>query len=165
MADPRLDELDTGILEQLQVDGRMPFSRIAEELGVSDATVRARVNRMERGRLVKFVIDVDAANLGLIEVYLGLQVQGPALDRVIEAIADIPEIPYAAECSGVFDILCELICRDNDDLLRVLREIRRVPGIARVETLTVLKIRKDTWRYAALAQRSSERRRTTDARS
>jgi Lrp/AsnC family transcriptional regulator for asnA, asnC and gidA len=146
-----LDTLDVRILEKLQTDGRMAFTKIAGELGVSDATVRARVGRLERQGLVKFVIDVDAANLGLIEVYLGLQVQGPALDRVIEAIAAIPEIPYAAECSGGFDILCEVICRSNDDLLRVLREVRRVPGVARVETLTILKIRKDTWRYAALA--------------
>ena len=148
----RFDKLDLRILEQLQIDGRMPFTRIAEELGVSDATIRARVSRLTRGRMVKFVADVDANDLGLVEVYLGLQVQGPALDRVLDAIAAIPEVPYAAECSGAFDILCELVCRDNDDLLRLLRDVRKIPGVTRVDTLTVLKIRKDNWRYAALAQ-------------
>lgn len=130
----------------------MPFTTIAAELGVSDATVRARVNRLTRSGMVKFVVDVDAGNFGLVEVYVGLQVQGPAIDRALEAIAAIPEVPFAAECSGLFDILCEVICRSNDDLLELLRAIRKIPGVTRVETLTVLKIRKDTWRYAALAK-------------
>lgn len=152
MPKPLLDDLDRRILQQLQIDGRMPFTRIAEELGVSDATIRARVARLTRGRMVKFVADVDASDLGLVEVYLGLRVQGPAFDRAVEAITATPEIPYAAVCTGAFDILCELVCRDNDELLRLLGDIRAIPGVSHVETITVLKIRKDDWRYSALTQ-------------
>jgi len=146
------DSLDRKILQQLQIDGRMPFTKIAEELGVSDATVRARVNRLTRSRLVKFVADVDANDLGLVEVYLGVRVHGSALERAVDALIGTPEIPYAAVVTGAFDVLCELVCRDNDDLVRLLTEIRGIPGVTSVETITVLKIRKDDWRYSVLAQ-------------
>lgn len=148
----RFDDLDVKILEQLQVDGRMAFTRIAQELGVSEGTVRARVSRLTRSRMVKFVADVDPKDLGLVEAYLGLRIQGPALERAVTQISAMPEIPYVALCSGTFDILCELICRDNDDLLRLLKDIRKIPGVSHIETLTVLKIQKEDWRFTALAQ-------------
>jgi Lrp/AsnC family transcriptional regulator, regulator for asnA, asnC and gidA len=151
---PIVDDLDRRILQQLQIDGRMPFTRIAEELGVSDATVRARVARLTRSRMVKFVADVDAGDLGLVEVYLGLKVQGPELEGVVDALAATPEIPYVALCTGAHDILCELVCLDNDELLRSIMDVRAIPGVSHVEAITVLKIRKDDWRYTALAQES-----------
>lgn len=154
MATTELDALDVRIMQQLQIDGRMPFTRIAKKVGVSEATVRARVGRLTRRRMVRFVTDIDAGDLGLVEAYLGVRVQGPALDRAIEAITAVPEIPYAAACSGPYDILCEVVCRDNDDLLRLLMEIRRAPGVWSIDTITVLKIHKDDWRYEALLPRA-----------
>lgn len=148
----RFDDLDVKILEQLQIDGRMAFTRIAQQLEVSEGTVRARVSRLTRSRMVKFVADVDPKDLGLVEAYLGLRIQGPALERAVDQISAIPEIPYVAVCSGTFDILCELICRDNDDLLRLLKDVRKIPGVSHIETLTVLKIQKEDWRFTALAK-------------
>jgi Lrp/AsnC family transcriptional regulator for asnA, asnC and gidA len=153
--DGGFDKLDIRILQQLQTDGRMPFTRIADILGVSEGTVRARVSRLTRSRMVKVVADADPKDLGLVEVYLGLRIQGPALERAVEQITRIPEIPYVAVCSGTFDILCEVICRNNDDLLRLLQEVRKIPGISHIETLTVLKIQKEDWRYKALAKEAA----------
>ena len=153
--DGGFDKLDIRILQQLQIDGRMPFTRIADELGVSEGTVRARVSRLTRSRMVKVVADADPKDLGLVEVYLGLRIQGPALERAVEQITAIPEIPYVAVCSGTFDILCEVICRNNDDILRLLQEVRKIPGISHIETLTVLKIQKENWRYSALAKEAA----------
>jgi Lrp/AsnC family transcriptional regulator for asnA, asnC and gidA len=152
MPKPDFDRLDVRILNELQEDGRRSFTRIARNLGVTEGTVRARVGRLTRSRMVKFVADVDPRDLGLVEVYLGIRIQGPALERAVEQIVSIPEIPYASVCSGTFDILCEVICRGNDDLLRLLQEVRRIPGVSHIETLTVLKIAKETWQYTALAQ-------------
>jgi Lrp/AsnC family transcriptional regulator, regulator for asnA, asnC and gidA len=151
MRKPPLDELDVKILTQLQIDGRMPFTRIAEAVGVSEATVRARVARMTRRRTVKFVVDIDANELGLIEVYLGLRVQGPALERAVAAVAEIPEVPYSAIVSGPFDVMCEVVCRDNDDLIRLLVDIRKIAGVVSVDVITILKIHKDDWTFAALS--------------
>lgn len=152
MARQKIDGLDRRIVLELQLDGRMPFTRVAENLGVSEGTVRQRVARLTRSKVLKFVADADPHDFGLVEVYLGMRIQGPALERAVQQITAIPEIPYAAVCSGTFDILCEVICRDNDDLLRLLQEVRKIPGVSHIETLTVLKIQKEDWRYTALAE-------------
>ena len=158
MAKTRIDELDRRIVHTFQADGRMPFTKVAEELGVSEGTVRQRVARLTRAGVLKFIADTDPRDFGLVEVYLGLRIQGPALERAVEQITSIPEIPYAAVCSGTFDILCEVICRDNDDLLRLLQEVRKIPGVSHIETLTVLKIQKEEWRYSALAASTGPQR-------
>lgn len=147
-----IDTLDRRIVHQFQIDGRMPFTKVASELGVSEGTVRQRVSRLTRSGVLKFVADADPRDFGLVEVYLGLRIQGPALERAVDQIVSIPEVPYAAVCSGTFDILCEVICRDNDDLLRLLQEVRKISGVSHIETLTVLKIRKEDWRYSVLAE-------------
>ena len=90
MARKNFDDLDLRILEQLQEDGRASFARIAAALGVSEGTVRTRVGRLTRSNLVKFVADIDPRDLGLVEVYLGLRIQGPALERAVEQITAIP---------------------------------------------------------------------------
>ena len=146
----QVDEIDVRILDQLQIDGRMSFARIAKNVGVAESTVRARVGRLRRRKLVRFVADLDPNDLGLVYVYVGFRVQGAALKRVLGTIEATPEIIYAVLTSGSFDVLSELVCRDNDDLLRLLEELRHVPGVAHMETLTVLRIAKDEWRYAAL---------------
>jgi len=156
MAKPLLDALDVKILELLQVDGRMPFTKIAKEVSVSEATVRALVNRLTRSRMVKFVTDIDPNDLGLVYVYVGVRIQGPAMQRAIEVIKQIPEIIYIVVCTGTFDAMCEIVCRNNDDLMRLLQEVRKTPGVSRVETMTVLKIEKDEWRYTALTVEPAE---------
>jgi len=149
------DEVDLRILEQLQDDGRKPFTRIAAEIGVSEATVRARIQRLTRRGVVKFVASVDPHSLGLVYVRLAIRVQGAALTRATEAIAAIPEVIFLDVVSGGFDLMAEVVCRDPADLLRLLSdEIRAVPGVTQVETFHVLRNAKDLWRYSVLADRS-----------
>jgi Lrp/AsnC family transcriptional regulator for asnA, asnC and gidA len=151
MAAP-FDELDLRILEQLQDDGRRPFTRIAQELGVAEATVRARVSRLQRRKVVKFVADVDPIELGLVFAYVGLRIQGPALKRATEALNAIPETVYVMVTTGAYDLMAEIVCADNEDLLRLLQdEIRSVPGLVAVDTINVLRISKDQWRYSTIA--------------
>jgi len=149
------DELDLRILDRLQADGRKPFTQIAQELGVSEGTVRSRVGRLTRRRMVKFVADVDPNELGLVYVYAGLRVQGPALKRAVEAVVAIPEAIYVVLCTGTFDVMLELMCRSNDDLVRLLHEIRSIPGVSHVAIMTILGIEKDEWRYTALASEAA----------
>lgn len=148
------DEVDLRILEQLQDDGRKPFTKIAAEIGVSEATVRARIQRLTRRGVVKFVASVDPQSLGLVYVRLAIKVQGPALKRATEALAAIPEVIFLDMVSGGFDLMAEVVCRDPSDLLRLLSdEIRTIPGVTQVETYHVLRNAKDQWRYSVLADR------------
>lgn len=148
---PRIDELDLRILDLLQTDGRMPFVKIAEELGVSDTTVRTRVDRLVRRFGVKFVVDVDPNDLGLVYVYLAVGVQGAALARAVERMTALPSVIFLARTVGTHDLMAEAICRDHEDLMRLLDEVRAIPGVVRMDTLTVLRVEKEDWRFVGLA--------------
>ncbi len=148
---PRIDELDLRILDLLQTDGRMPFVKIAEELGVSDTTVRTRVDRLVRRFGVKFVVDVDPNDLGLVYVYLAVGVQGAALARAVERMTALPSVIFLARTLGTHDLMAEAICRDHEDLMRLLDEVRAIPGVVRMDTLTVLRVEKEDWRFVGLA--------------
>ena len=142
------DETDIGILEQVQEEGRKPFTKVAEELGVSEATVRARVARMERLGVLRFVADVNPIALGRVFANIGIRVQGTALQRAIDIVTNLPETSYVMVTAGTYDILAEVVCYDHDDLLRLLQhEIRAIPGIVQVDTMVVLQVSKSVWRY------------------
>src|SRR5262245_46466466 len=98
------DETDIAILEAVQDEGRKPFTKVAEELGVSEATVRARVARLERLGVVKFVADVDPIALGRVFANIGIRVQGTHLQQAINVVADLPETSYAMVTAGAYDI-------------------------------------------------------------
>lgn len=146
-----LDQTDLRILERLQEDGRMPFARIARDLGLAEATVRQRVNRLVRRGLVQIVAVADPLQLGLLLAEMGVRVRG-RLEETIDALRRIPEVDYVAVCTGSFDLLIEVVVTDHDHLLRVLAEgVRRAPGVDQVETFTILRVAKDTYRYTSLA--------------
>jgi len=152
---PSIDELDLRILDLLQADSRTPMVKIAKELGVSDTTVRSRVDNLTRRFHLKFVVDVDPKDLGLIYAYLALRVQGPAITRAVERMSEMPEIIFLGRTTGGYDLVSEMVCRDNDDLLRVLDEIRTIPGVTTLDTFTVLRVEKEDWRFSGLARESS----------
>jgi len=151
----RIDEIDLQILDSLQEDARTPFVRLAKDLGVSDTTVRARVERLVRRFGVKFVVDVDPKELGLAYAYLAVRVQGPAMTRAVDRMSELPEIIFLGRTVGGYDLMAEMVCRDNDDLLRVLDEIRTIPGVTTLDTFTVLRVEKEDWRFSGLARESS----------
>lgn len=151
MKEPQIDDLDIAILDLLQSDGRRPYVQIAKELGVSDATVRARVDRLTKRRAMKFVVDVDPNELGLVYVYIGVKIQGPAMSRAVERMASLPEVIFLVRITGGFDLMTELVCRGNEDLIRLTDEIRGIPGVVDLDVFNVLKIEKEEWHYSGLA--------------
>ena len=157
---PVFDGLDLRIIDALAEDGRRPFTQVADDVGVAEATVRARVNRLLRLDAIRFVTDMRPHELGLLFAYLAVRVTGPDVRRAIEAICRIPEAVYVIECTGTYDALVEVVAQDSDDLLRLMQEeIRRVPGVANVDTFMGLRIAKGTFRYTDLG-RAGEPRRT-----
>jgi Lrp/AsnC family transcriptional regulator for asnA, asnC and gidA len=148
----QLNEIDLRILEALQDDARTPLVRLARELGVSDTTVRARIDRLIRHFGVKFVVDVDPEVLGLSYSFLAVRVQGPAMARTIERMSELPEIIFLGRTLGGYDLMAELVCRNNNDMIRVLDAIRAIPGITQVDTYSVLRVEKENWRFTELAR-------------
>ena len=148
---PRMDDLDIRILDLLQSDARMPFVKLAESLGVSDTTVRTRVERLVKRFGLKFVVDIDPGELGLLYLYLGLRVQGASLDRTIERASALPEVVFLGRCTGGYDLIGEVMCRDNAHLMRLLDDLRAIPGVAAFDTFPVLRVEKEDWRFSGLA--------------
>ena len=153
MATARFDELDLRIIDALAEDGRRPFTSVAEELGVAEATIRSRVARLQRIDAIRFVTDVKPHELGLLFAYLGVRLGGRDVRAAIDGLCAIPEAVYVIECTGRFDVLVEVVAQDGDDLLRVMHErVRAVPGVIEVDSFVGLRIAKGTFRYTDLGR-------------
>ncbi len=116
----RIDQLDLRILAELQEDGRRAFTKIARNLGVSEATVRERVARLIRSRVTQVAAVCDAVELGFSLAWVGIRIRGSALLRAVDSLVKIPEVDYVAVCTGSFDLLIEIVCTDSEHLLRLL---------------------------------------------
>src|SRR5690349_21203961 len=122
MSEPLLDELNKKIIELLQRDGRMPYASMAKIVGLSEAAVRQRVQRLLDLGVMQIVAVTDPLTLGFArQVMIGLKVEGDTRP-VAKALAELPAVDYVVLCAGRYDILAELVCTDDDHLLTVLNE-------------------------------------------
>lgn len=149
MAVRELDDLDRQIIHILQYDGRKPFTEIAVALGVSEGTVRNRVNRLiERGQM-QIVAIVEPQFLGWnAAALIGLTVQHDQIEAVAQQIGRFPEVTYLLMASGGYDLFAEVYCRDMAHLVVFLNQkLRQVPGVLRTETFMILKMYKLSYRW------------------
>jgi Lrp/AsnC family transcriptional regulator for asnA, asnC and gidA len=150
-----LDPIDLGIVQALQADGRRPFTRIARDLGVSEAAVRQRVTRLEAGGTLQIVAVTDPGALGFrIMAMLGISVRPGAAEQVAAALERLPEVAYLVLVAGSFDLLVEVVCEDNEHLLRWLGDdLGAIDGIRSTETFVYLRLVKEsyTWSLPGLA--------------
>ena len=147
-AEPTIDAVDKLIIEQLQQDGRRPYTEIATAVGLSEAAVRQRVKTLITSGVMQIVAVADPLRIGFhIEAMIALRVEGDLMSTA-EALAAVPEIIYVVIVAGSFDLVIEVMCADHDHLLRLLNEkIRVIPGVTRTETFTYLRIVKETYSY------------------
>jgi len=144
-----IDALDKRIIEHLQQDGRRPFTRIAEELGVSEAAVRARTNRLIEKGILQVVGVTDPLRVGFRQMaMIGIRCEASKLMSVAEAVANLPEASYVVVTAGTYDILVETVCEDGDALLRFLTErLRAIDGVRDTETFVYLRMLKQTYQW------------------
>jgi Lrp/AsnC family transcriptional regulator, regulator for asnA, asnC and gidA len=143
-----LDDADRKIIGVLQRDGRCPYGTIAEQVGLSEAAVRRRVQRLREAGIMEIVAVTDPLQLGFSrEALVGIRVQGD-VRLVADKIASIDEVNYVVLCAGSFDILAELVTVDDDSLVHLLNDaIRSIPGVTEVETFLYLKLAKQTFNW------------------
>jgi len=144
-----ISELDKRIIEHLQQDGRRPFTQIAADLGVSEAAVRARTNRLVERGILQIVGVTDPLKLGFHEqAMIGIRCEHDKLIEVAEAVALFPEVDYVVITAGSYDLLIETVCEDNNALLTFLAErLRRVDGVRETETFVYLRMVKQTYQW------------------
>lgn len=154
-----LDELDADIFEHLQEDGRRSYRAIAQDLGVPEATVRFRVNRLVREGIVHLTATVHPQRLGGLLVTLLIRVQVPQRDAVIAELSSWPEVMYLSSCTGRADLMLQVVTSGLDELNALLTErLEQIRGITEVETLIELEVVKAKYAFppSLKSRRSSQ---------
>ena len=140
--------LDKRIIEHLQTDGRRPFTQIAAELGVSEAAVRARTNRLIERGVLQVVGVTDPVKLGFQQAMIGVRCDPGRLVEVAESVAKMEEVDYVVITAGRFDLLVETVGEDNEALLRFLSDrLRTIDGVRDTETFLYLRMVKQTYQW------------------
>ncbi len=143
-----LDDVSKAIIEQLQQDGRRSYAAIGKVVGLSEAAVRQRVQRLIDAGVMQVVAVTDPLELGFArQAMVGIRVNGP-MEPVADALADLEEVDYVVVTAGVYDLLVEVVCESDEHLLEVISgKIRRVSGVVGTETFMYLKLRKQTYSW------------------
>jgi Lrp/AsnC family transcriptional regulator for asnA, asnC and gidA len=141
-----LDETSKRIIEQLQADGRRPYAAIGKAVGLSEAAVRQRVQRLLDAGVMQIVAVTDPLQVGFSrQAMVGLRVDGDVTE-VADQVAQLAEVDYVVVTAGSFDLLVEVVCEDDDHLLEVVsRRLRTLPGVRTTEIFVYLKLRKQLY--------------------
>jgi Lrp/AsnC family transcriptional regulator, regulator for asnA, asnC and gidA len=141
-----LDSVAKGIIEQLQQDGRRSYAAIGKAVGLSEAAVRQRVQRLTEAGVVQIVAVTDPLQLGFErQALIGLKTTGD-VNKLADTLADIPEVDYVVITAGSFDVIAEVVCENDDHLLQLLStQIRSLDGVVATETFVYLKLRKQLY--------------------
>ena len=147
-----LDAIDRAIIEALQQNGREPFRRIAAEVGVSEATIRARYARLRDANILQVTGVTNPLGLGFdAQAMVGIRTAG-APEPVADEIAQWDEAGYVVITAGRFDILVELVCPDRRALLDLTNRIRALDGVVSTESFLYLELWKQLYDWGARVQ-------------
>jgi Lrp/AsnC family transcriptional regulator for asnA, asnC and gidA len=145
-----VDDTSRAIIEQLQADGRRPYATIGKAVGLSEAAVRQRVQKLVDAGVVQIVAVTDPSQLGFArQAMIGVSVTGD-VEAVAEELAKVDEVDYLVITAGSFDILAEVVVQDDEHLLQLLsRRVRAIPGVTRTESFLYLRLAKQTYNWGA----------------
>jgi Lrp/AsnC family transcriptional regulator for asnA, asnC and gidA len=142
----QLDDVSKRIIEQLQENGRRSYAEIGKAVGLSEAAVRQRVQRLTESGVVQIVAVTDPIQVGFHrQAMVGLHVTGDSRAVAAELEKD-PFIDYVVLTAGSFDILIEVVCESDADLIDLLNSrVRTLPGVVSTATFVYLELRKQTY--------------------
>jgi Lrp/AsnC family transcriptional regulator, regulator for asnA, asnC and gidA len=143
-----LDAVSLAIIEQLQEDGRRPYAAIGKAVGLSEAAVRQRVQKLQEQGVMQIVAVTDPLTVGFMrQAMVGINVEGD-LGPVADALSELDEVAYVVITAGSFDLLAEIVCHDDEHLLEMItKRIRTLPGVRSTESFVYLKLRKQTYTW------------------
>jgi len=142
----QLDDLSKAIIEKLQEDGRRSYAGIGKAVGLSEAAVRQRVQRLIDAGVMQIVAVTDPMQLGFArQAMIGIRGTGDST-KLADKLAALPSVAYVVLTAGSFDVIAEVVCEDDNDLLELLNtQIRALPGVSSTETLVYLKLVKQQY--------------------
>ena len=148
---PNLDDNAKRIIELLQGDGRMSYSAIAKEVGLSEAAVRHRVQKLIEGGVVQIVAVTDAMQMGFArQAMIGIKVTGD-VQEVAAKLGAMDQLDYIVITTGRFDILAELVATSDDELLDIIsRRVSTIEGVVSTETFVYMRLVKQTYAWGVV---------------
>ena len=143
-----LDSVSKAIIEQLQQDGRRSYAEIGKAVGLSEAAVRQRVQKLQETGVMQVVAVTDPMQLGFYrQAMIGIRVTGDTTVLAAQ-LSQLPSVDYVVLTAGSFDILVEVVCENDDDLITLLnKDIRALPGVQSTETFVYLKLVKQQYNW------------------
>ena len=143
----KLDPVNRRIIEILQREGRCPYTSIARELGISEAAVRARVQRLTDAGVLDVVAVTNPLKLGFdVMALVGVQANSD-LGHVADVVSEWAETSYVVITSGSYDLLVEVVCEHNRHLLDVVQRLREIDDVKSTETFMYLDMVKMTYAW------------------
>jgi Lrp/AsnC family transcriptional regulator for asnA, asnC and gidA len=153
----QLDDKDLQIIAALQINGRASFAELAQEIDLSQAAIRLRVNRLLESEVLDIVAITDPLQIGFtVQAMIGLTVNGN-IEAISDEIGSRDYAVYVVMTAGRFDLLVEVLCADNDHLLEVINDLRSLYGVSSVETTTYLRLTKQTYAWGIPPDRRRRR--------
>jgi Lrp/AsnC family transcriptional regulator for asnA, asnC and gidA len=144
-----IDDTDRAIIEQLQDDGRLPYTKLGAAVGLSEAAVRQRVQRLLDHGVMQVVAVTDPLSLGMRRVaMIGVRTEGDVL-AIADKVAALDDAEYVVVTAGSFDILTEVVSADDERLLELTNRIRTIPGVRSTESFIYLRLAKQTYAWGA----------------
>ncbi|MEL0627800.1 Lrp/AsnC family transcriptional regulator [Salinibacterium amurskyense] len=143
-----LDDVSKSIIEQLQNDGRRSYAEIGKAVGLSEAAVRQRVQKLTESGVMQIVAVTDPMQLGFFrQAMIGIQISGDTTS-VADKIGKLPSVDYVVLTAGSFDLLVEVVCENDDDLIELLNhDIRGIEGVRSTETFVYLRLHKQFYNW------------------
>jgi len=143
-----LDDVYKAIIEELQQDGRRSYAAIGKVVGLSEAAVRQRVQRLIDSGVMQVVAVTDPMELGFArQAMIGIRASG-SLEPIADAVAALDEVDYVVITAGSYDLLVEVVCESDEALLEVLSsKIRTIENVVSTETFMYLQLRKQTYSW------------------
>ncbi|KJE78197.1 regulatory protein AsnC [Ferrimicrobium acidiphilum DSM 19497] len=143
-----LDATSKRLIELLQEDGRASYAALAKVVGLSEAAVRQRVQRLIDSGVMQIVAVTDPTRVGFMrQAMVGLKVTGN-LSSVAQQCARLPEVDYVVITAGRYDLLLEVVCEDDEHLLELMSDrIRILEGVVSAEVNVYLRLEKQTYSW------------------
>ncbi len=144
----QLDDVSKAIIEQLQEDGRRSYAEIGKAVGLSEAAVRQRVQKLTEAGVMQVVAVTDPMQLGFYrQAMIGLRCSGDTR-AIADKLAALEAVDYVVLTAGSFDIMAEVVCESDEDLINLLNEqIRKLVGVVSTETFVYLKLHKQLYNW------------------
>ena len=144
----KIDSIDKTILRMLQEDARIAFKRIAEKIGVSEATVFVRVRKLrEKGVIRRFTAIVSPELLGkALTAFVLINSEPKKLEEVLDTLSRMDDVYEVYDVTGTYYAIVKIRTENRETLAKIIDRIGMIDGVTRTETAIALRCVKEETR-------------------